>query len=243
MTTRRAVSRFYSRPGRDITKRFPYIAEAIARLPRKSIVRNGELVAFNDDGRPDFHLLSRKRIAVVAFLFDIMECNGADLRGKPWLERWRYLDRLIQRNRSEDLRVTEVRKDGVTLRAVGLAPNDWRKWNFCSALSIDCPSANPSAEVSAHTKSIRWAMSAPGKCSSPNLYGAITSSRRLPRRVNRVGSVKGRLLPLYLHERTPPTKGFASRWAMCGNPVPRRRLTRMILFKDRRWSRRNNNDD
>ena len=40
----------------------------------------GELVAFGDDGRPDFHLLRRKRAAVVAFVFDILESDGADLR-------------------------------------------------------------------------------------------------------------------------------------------------------------------
>lgn len=110
----------YSRPGNDITKRFPYIAEAIAALPRQSIVLDGELVAFNEDGKPDFHLLRRKRAAVVAFLFDVMESNGADLRGKPWRERRRFLERVMQRNRSEDLRMSEIWTDGAALlRAVG----------------------------------------------------------------------------------------------------------------------------
>jgi ATP-dependent DNA ligase len=61
-------------------------------------VLDGELVAFSYDGRPDFHLLRRKRVAVVTFLFDVLECNGADLRGKPWRERRRYLERVMQRN-------------------------------------------------------------------------------------------------------------------------------------------------
>lgn len=100
----------YSRPGNDITRRFPYIADAIAALPRRTIVLDGELVAFDDAGHPDFHLLRRKRVPIVAFLFDIMECHGADLCGKRWRERRRYLERLMQRNRSDDLRISEVGK-------------------------------------------------------------------------------------------------------------------------------------
>lgn len=110
----------YSRPGRDITKKFAYIADAIEALPRRSIILDGELVAFNEDGRPDFQLLRRKRVAVVAFLFDVMECNGADLRGKPWRERRQYLERVMRRNRAEDLRISETWSDGAALlRAVG----------------------------------------------------------------------------------------------------------------------------
>jgi bifunctional non-homologous end joining protein LigD len=110
----------YSRPGRDITKKFSYVAQAIAALPRRTVVLDGELLAFNEDGRPDFHLLRRKRVAVVAFLFDTMKCNGADLRGKPWRERRQYLKQVMGRNRSDDLRISEIWTDGLALlRAVG----------------------------------------------------------------------------------------------------------------------------
>ena len=71
----------YSRPGNVLTARFPRIAEAIADLPRRSLVLDGELVAFDRTNRPDFHLLRSKRAPVVAFLFDILDCNGGDLRG------------------------------------------------------------------------------------------------------------------------------------------------------------------
>jgi bifunctional non-homologous end joining protein LigD len=82
-----AMVRLFSRPGKDISDRFPAVAEALAGLPRRSLIVEGEFVAFGDDGRPDFHLLRRKRASVVAFLFDILESEGADLRSKPWNDR------------------------------------------------------------------------------------------------------------------------------------------------------------
>lgn len=110
----------YSRPGRDLTARFPRIAEAVAALPRRSLVLDGELVAFRDDGRPDFHLLRSKRAAVGAFLFDILESNGADLRSKAWKDRRVFLERAMARDRSGCLRLSDVYDDGAALlRAAG----------------------------------------------------------------------------------------------------------------------------
>jgi hypothetical protein len=77
-------------------------------------------VAFNEDGRPDFHLLRRKRAPVIAFLFDVLECNGADVSSRPRRERGRFLERVMQRNRSGELRISDVWTDGAALlRAVG----------------------------------------------------------------------------------------------------------------------------
>ena len=111
-----------SSPGRatGISDRFPAVAEALAGLPRRSLIVEGELVAFGDDGRPDFHLLRRKRAAVVAFLFDILESDGADLRSKPWKDRRVFLERVMARNKSPLLQLSAVFDDGpALLRAAG----------------------------------------------------------------------------------------------------------------------------
>ena len=42
--------RLYSRPGNDLTKRFPLIAEAMARLRSRSCIIDGEAVVLGDDG-------------------------------------------------------------------------------------------------------------------------------------------------------------------------------------------------
>jgi bifunctional non-homologous end joining protein LigD len=115
-----ATVRLISRPGNDLTDRLPAIAEAVAELPRRSVILDGELVAFGDDGRPDFRLLRRKRAAVVAFVFDIIESDGADLRSKPWRDRRVFLERLMARNKAPLLQLSAVFPDGpALLRAAG----------------------------------------------------------------------------------------------------------------------------
>jgi ATP-dependent DNA ligase len=42
--------RLYSRPGNDLTHRFPLVVEALARLRFRSCIIDGEAVACGDDG-------------------------------------------------------------------------------------------------------------------------------------------------------------------------------------------------
>ena len=115
-----ATVRLYSRPGNDISARFPAVADAVKALPRRDLILDGELAAFGDDGRPDFHLLRTRRPAVVAWLFDIMSSDGKDLRGLPWTDRRRLLERLMARNKNPVLQLSEMWDDGAALlRAVG----------------------------------------------------------------------------------------------------------------------------
>jgi bifunctional non-homologous end joining protein LigD len=44
--------RLYSRPGNDLTYRFPLIVEALARLRSRSCIIDGEAVACSEDGMP-----------------------------------------------------------------------------------------------------------------------------------------------------------------------------------------------
>ena len=57
---------------------------------------------------------------MVAFVFDILESDGADLRSKPWSDRRVFLERLMARNRDPILQLNQVWDDGAALlRAVG----------------------------------------------------------------------------------------------------------------------------
>lgn len=76
----------YSRPGNDITKRFPGVAEAVAALPGGDLILDGELVAFDDVNRPDFHMLRTRRPTTVAWLFDLMHSGDDDMRDLPWTQ-------------------------------------------------------------------------------------------------------------------------------------------------------------
>jgi ATP-dependent DNA ligase len=49
--------RLYSRPGNDLTWRFPLIVDALAQLRPRSVIIDGEAVACDDTGVPDFERL------------------------------------------------------------------------------------------------------------------------------------------------------------------------------------------
>jgi bifunctional non-homologous end joining protein LigD len=84
-----------SRRGWDMTERLP----ELAALP-PGLVLDGELVAFGDDGRPSFPLLSqrvlRKRpsIPVVLIIFDVLRVEGEDTMCLPYSERRTLLEAL-----------------------------------------------------------------------------------------------------------------------------------------------------
>jgi ATP-dependent DNA ligase len=60
--------RLYSRPGNDLTKRFPLIAEAMAALRSRSCIIDGEAVVLGDDGLPSFDRLRYRRRTPAAWL-------------------------------------------------------------------------------------------------------------------------------------------------------------------------------
>jgi len=51
----------YSRNGHDFTERFPSIAQLLHELPAKAAVLDGEVVASDADGRPNFARLQTRR--------------------------------------------------------------------------------------------------------------------------------------------------------------------------------------
>jgi ATP-dependent DNA ligase len=77
--------RLYSRPGNDLTWRFPLIVQALASLRSRSCVIDGEAVACRDDGVVSFDRLRYRRDDANVFLyaFDLIELDGDDLRREP----------------------------------------------------------------------------------------------------------------------------------------------------------------
>ncbi len=80
-----AKVRLYSRPGNDLTYRFPLIVESLARLRSRSCIIDGEAVACDESGMPSFERIRYRRhdASVFLYAFDLIELNGDDLRRNP----------------------------------------------------------------------------------------------------------------------------------------------------------------
>ena len=77
--------KLYSRPGNDLTYRFPLIVEALARLRLRSCIIDGEAVACGDDGMASFDRIRYRHhdASVFLYAFDLIELDGDDLRRDP----------------------------------------------------------------------------------------------------------------------------------------------------------------
>jgi bifunctional non-homologous end joining protein LigD len=75
----------YTRPGNDLTQRFPLIVEAVARLRARSCILDGEAVSFGDDGIAVFERIRYRHYdhTVFLYVFDLIELDGNDLRREP----------------------------------------------------------------------------------------------------------------------------------------------------------------
>jgi hypothetical protein len=91
--------RLYSRPGNDLTKRFPLIVDALAGLRQRSCIIDGEAVACGDDGIALFDRIRHRRHdeSVFLYAFDLIELDGADLRRDPLAVRKATLASLLAR--------------------------------------------------------------------------------------------------------------------------------------------------
>jgi ATP-dependent DNA ligase len=80
-----AQIRLYSRPGNDLTHRFPLIVDAFSRLRSHSCIIDGEAVACDDNGVASFDLIRYQRAdeSIFLYAFDLIEQNGDDLRREP----------------------------------------------------------------------------------------------------------------------------------------------------------------
>jgi ATP dependent DNA ligase domain len=93
--------RLYSRPGNDMTRRFPLIAEALTGLRSRSCIIDGEAVACDDSGLTSFERIRYRQHDGDVFLyaFDLIELNGDDLRRDPLQVRKATLASIVAKAR------------------------------------------------------------------------------------------------------------------------------------------------
>ncbi len=97
------------RSGRDATAAYPEVARAIGALPPARVVLDGEIVAFDERGRPSFDRLATRihtapraelraalqTVPVVFLVFDLLALEDLSLLGLPLRQRKALLARLI----------------------------------------------------------------------------------------------------------------------------------------------------
>ena len=88
----------YSRNGKSLNKRFPYLVEPLSNLPDGTVL-DGEIVALDDDGRPIFNLLQNftsEAGRIRYFVFDLLCYKYRDLTGLSLRERRKLLRSLVK---------------------------------------------------------------------------------------------------------------------------------------------------
>jgi bifunctional non-homologous end joining protein LigD len=100
-----------------------HLVAQFGRSPPPGVQLDGELVALDETGRPDFHRLSsamlhgRPGIAITLFVFDVLAVEGLATTMLPYSERRALLEELELE--SERVQIVATFEDGEALFAAG----------------------------------------------------------------------------------------------------------------------------
>jgi bifunctional non-homologous end joining protein LigD len=93
--------RFWTRNQKDWTEKFPAVGQAVKKLPLKSAILDGEIVALDAQGRASFQKLQQSinknaGTGLIFHVFDLIYIDGFLLTRTPLRERKSVLAELIQ---------------------------------------------------------------------------------------------------------------------------------------------------
>ena len=95
-----------SRNDKDFSRRYPGVLKGLAGLPPDTVV-DGEVVAFDAEGRPSFSALQNQGSAggpVVLYLFDVLVLKGKDVMSEPLARRRELLEAQVLPRLGEPVR-------------------------------------------------------------------------------------------------------------------------------------------
>ncbi|HKQ29014.1 MAG TPA: DNA ligase D, partial [Burkholderiales bacterium] len=108
-----------SRRGLELAADFPRLAAELAKQAVNTMVLDGEIVAFDAQGKPSFNALQNRAPQTVFYCFDLLYFEGIDLRKRPYSERRRYLAQCLLP--SPLVQLVHAADDGVALHAAAVA--------------------------------------------------------------------------------------------------------------------------
>ena len=95
-----------SRNDNDFNGRYPGVVKALAKLPENTVI-DGEIVAFDQEGRPSFNALQNfgsSPAPVVYYVFDVMVLAGRDVMREPLQTRRALLEKRVLSRLAEPVR-------------------------------------------------------------------------------------------------------------------------------------------
>ena len=95
-----------SRNDNDFNARYPAVVEALAKLPDNTVI-DGEVVAFDQEGRPSFNALQNYGSApapVVYYVFDVVVLAGQNVMREPLQKRRELLEKKVLPKLTEPVR-------------------------------------------------------------------------------------------------------------------------------------------
>ena len=103
---RDGVVHLRSRNDNDFSGRYPGVVKGLAKMPDNTVI-DGEVIAFDDDGRPSFNALQNYGSAtapVVYYVFDVMVLAGRDVMRETLEARRELLEQKVLPKLSEPVR-------------------------------------------------------------------------------------------------------------------------------------------
>ena len=103
---RDGVVHLRSRNDNDFSARYPRVVKGLAKMPENTVI-DGEVIAFDDDGRPSFNALQNYGSApapVIYYVFDVMVLAGRDVMRETLETRRELLEQRVLPKMSEPVR-------------------------------------------------------------------------------------------------------------------------------------------
>ena len=111
-----------SRRGLDLAADFPKLCAELRKQAVESVILDGEIVAFDADGKPSFNAMQNRGSQTeraVFYCFDLLHFAGVNLRAAPYHDRRRYLAQCLLP--SPLVQLVHALDDGVALHAAAVA--------------------------------------------------------------------------------------------------------------------------
>ena len=104
-----------SSTGKPKLPQWPWLRRAVATATDHDVILDGEVVAYDDEGRHTFQSVGRADRDHAFVVFDLLALDGTDLRDRPWSERRELLESVV--HPTSPLTITPVSDEADVMEA------------------------------------------------------------------------------------------------------------------------------